>query len=770
MVSIPNFQLNKYQSSIDDLNLSQYPDEIVEQFVDFMTRVPYIKNLTNINRKRAKDLPRDEKGRIIIDLTNPHILEDMDYFRPTAIHYMKTGRCTDLRPNPNKKSEFRKWFDEEIRRCNEGYVRKSDGEWVTGDFYFFLNYCPIMITKQIKGRMAERVWGFPDVWEGHYLKFHYIAKARENGKHGAEMASRSKGKSYSMAAIAAKRFLLGQSESAHDNVQTFIASYIKEYLNNDGILNKFESYIDFCRDNTEFPCLRLKDSLNDMVWISGYKDKSGAKRGSKNQVIGISVKESPGKLRGKRGAFIGLEEMGSFPNLIELYGTLRPSMEEGEWSFGMIYAQGTAGDKDSDFSAAQKIMYSPRAFNMEPIENVYDIPGQGAKEFVYFFAAYMNRKGCYNKDGVSDVTKALLEVLVNRYNVKYNTNDLTLITRTIAEHPIVPQEAIMKTRGNIFPVNQLNQRVHELDSDEHAYDDVWVGFLTQNKNGKVEFKITADQPIREYPIDSNKETGAIEIFSMPEKDGNGNVYPRRYIMGHDPVDNDIADSKSLTSTFVLDTWTDRIAAEYTGRQQFADDNFEIVRKLCLFYNAICCYENNKKGLFAYFQRMNCLHLLADTPQYLRDRNLVKSESFGNTAKGVNATAGINAFADERIRDWLLQPVKITSRQGDEEVETTVPNLSFIKNRALLQELASYNTIANFDRVRALGMVMIYREEQMIKYRGDMNRSGKDENKGYLGNDEFFEKNYRQDINELDNFSKNQPKIYEEVIELPGRLF
>ena len=375
MISIPDFYLNEYQSSIEDLNLKQYPDEIVEQFIDFMIRVPYIKNLVGKDRKRAKDLPRDDKGRIIVDLTHPHILEDMDYFRPTALHYMKTGRCTDLRPNRNKKSEFRKWFDEEIRRCNEGYVRPSDGEWVTGDFYFFLNYCPIMITNRIKGRMAEHVWGFPDVWEGHYLKFHYIWQARENGKHGAEMASRGKGKSYSMAAIAAKRFLLGQSESAHENIQTFIASYLKEYLNNEGILNKFESYIDFCRDNTEFPRLRLKDSLNDMAWISGYKDKAGAKRGSKNQVIGISVKESPGKLRGKRGAFIGLEEMGSFPNLIELYGTLRPSMEDGDLVFGMIYAQGTAGDKDSDFSAAQKIMYAPRAFNMQPIENVYDIPG-----------------------------------------------------------------------------------------------------------------------------------------------------------------------------------------------------------------------------------------------------------------------------------------------------------------------------------------------------------------------------------------------------------
>jgi hypothetical protein len=105
-------------------------------------------------------------------------------------------------------------------------------------------------------------------------------------------------------------------------------------------------------------------------------------------------------------------------------------------------------------------MYSPEAFNMQPIPNVYDKEGTGKRSFVYFFPAYLNRKGCYNDDGISDVTKAILEVLVNRYNVKYNSPDINLITKTIAEHPIVPQEAIIRTRGNLFPITQLQERLN----------------------------------------------------------------------------------------------------------------------------------------------------------------------------------------------------------------------------------------------------------------------------------------------------------------------
>lgn len=109
----------------------------------------------------------------------------------------------------------------------------------------------------------------------------------------------------------------------------------------------------------------------------------------------------------------------------------------------------------------------------------------------------------------------------------------------------------------------------------------------------------------------------------------------------------------------MDLFTDKIVAEFTGRQPFAEDNYEIVRLLCLFYNAKCLYESNKKGLFAYFQKMNCTHLLADTPEYLRDKQMIKYSAFGSNAKGVNASAVINNYANSLVREWLLKPVTTT---------------------------------------------------------------------------------------------------------------
>jgi hypothetical protein len=732
---------NEFQTEITKNFLSTLPEEVVEQLLDFIQNVPYIQNLINPNRKRAKDLPRDEQDRIIVDLENPHILEDMDYFRPAALHYKEFNCYTFLRPNPNPNSEYKKWIEEEKRRCREGYIRHSDGEWVTGYMYWFINYCPIMLTKITEGkRKAERTEDFPEVWEGIYLRFHYLHKAREAGNHAIELARRGCGKSFTLASIMAHNFILGENSEVTKKVTTILTAYQSEYLaDKDGTLSKFEPMINFVSENTEFPRLRLRNSSKEMFWQMGYLDEYGRKKGSLNSVMGVSSKDDEAKLRGKRG-YIFFEEMGAFPNLLSIYDTVRHGMEEGDYTYGLAYLVGTSDEKDSNFESAKALLYNTAGYNLYSIKNVYDKPKQGKPTFGYFFPAYLNRKGCYNKDGVSDVVKALVQILLARHKAKYGS-DPNSVLRVIAEMPITPAEAIIKVKHAFFPVTALTERLQQIDLDPKAYDDVYVGNLILDGT-EVKFKPSNEEmPIRKYGVD-NSTRGSLEIYEMPQKNSTGKVYENRYILGHDPVDNDEAESTSLSSTFVLDLYSDRIVAEYTGRMPFADDNFEMVRLLCLFYNAKCLYESNKKGLFAYFQKMRCTHLLADTPEYLRDKQLIKYSSFGSNSKGVNAIAAINNYANTLIRDWLLKPVPTIITEDGIEKETTVPNLYFIRGRALLEELIAFDPVRNFDRVRALGMVMLYRQEKVILYGPNLNAEEAERaDKSYLGNDDYFSRNY-----------------------------
>ena len=744
--------MNKYHTHINDELLSGLPQEVQDQLLDIINNVEFVKRLISPARQYAKDRPRDSQGRIIVDLANPHILEDMDYFRPTALHYKKYGCFTSLRPNANPNSEYGKWIREERNRCWNGYVRESDGEWVTGPLYFYMNYCPIIQSKIRKGtKQADRIVDFPEMWEGIYWRFHYMEQARSGGlyndflggNHGAELASRGKSKSYSMASILTHNFVLGENSTACEEIVSIATAYQKEYLTKDGVLNKFVSMANFCAEHTQFPRKRLKSSLQDMVWKMGYKDlELDIEKGTQNSVLGVSSKDDESKLRGKRAAFIGIEEFGTFPRLIDLYNVMLPSVQEGDYVFGLMYLQGTAGDNESDFAGAQEIMYNPMGYNMYALPNVYDKNNQGKKYFVFFFPGYINRKGCYNRDGVSDVVQALIEILMNRYRVKYNSTDPNTVIKTIAEVPITPAEAIVKTGVNMFPVTDLTERLGQLDANPREYDDVYVGDLTISSSKEVEFKPTLDQPIREFPHKDNKIEGAIEIYKLPEKDKSGRIFDNRYILGCDPYDDDESNTMSLGSVYVLDLWTDKIVAEYTGRPLFADDFYEICRKMCLFYNGRMNYENNKKGLFAYFSKMNCLYLLTDVLDFLKDKDMVKGSSYGNKAKGTNATAAINAYARNLLRSWLLRPVPVIQTIDGEDQEVMVPNLYTLRSRALIKELILYNSEGNFDRISSMGMLMLLREDKMILYSGEVSKSKEeDASASYLGNDPFFKTNY-----------------------------
>lgn len=734
---------NEYQTPITDTLLDQYPEEVKEQFMEYISTVPFIQNLISPSRPKIQDLPRDEQGRAIVDITNPPIFEDANYFRQAALYFLSEGTYTKLKPNLNPNSEYRKFWDREIDRCYNGLLRESDGMWIPGYMYWFLNYCPMMVNEYKRGnKKAIRKEGFGYFFEGIWWRYLYLNKARENGHHAVELAKRGCGKSYSLATIMSKNLIIGESKETNKRNITVLTAYQKEYLKDDkdGTLSKFVPILSHLAKYTPFPRLMLKQSSNEMTWQMGYKDEYGRSRGSLNQVIGVSAKDDSDKLRGKRG-WILYEEFGNFSGLLELYDVTRKSVEDGDYTFACQYLIGTANNKEANFQSAKTLLYAPKSYNIQDLQNVYDKKGQGKDVFGFFFPAYINRAGCYNKDGISDVVLALLELLSNRYKAKYGA-DPTSVLRVIAEDPITPAEAIIKVKEAFFNVQALNERAQQLDTNPHLYDDIYIGELFFNSSGQVEFKPTSAVPIRKYPVD-NDTRGALEIYAMPEKDSTGRVFDNRYIIGLDPVDNDIAESSSLYSCFVFDLFTDNIVAEFTGRNPYADDNFEITRKLCLFYNARCLYESNKKGCFAYFQTMKSTHLLAETPEYLRDKQMIKYKGFGSNAYGVNASAAINNYANGLLKDWLNKLVSVTVKREDgTEDLILIPILYTLKTRALIEEAIQFNPEINVDRIRAMGMVMIYRQEFIIRYGNNMNPKSREEaEKDNPGNDIFFQRNY-----------------------------
>lgn len=739
-----NVKFNKCQTPLEDLHLEKYPSEVVEQFWGFLNNVPFIRWMVSPDRPLVSELPRDSEGRAIIDITHPPILEDSDYFRPSALAFKRNkGRYTTLRPNANPNSDFGKWLYSQRERGWNGYCNPATGMWVTGDYYWMLNFCPMHLVENENG-IDIRTVAHPRFWDGQFLMSHYFLQARTHGHHAAELASRGKGKTSFGGGLLAKRCIIGESENNKTEVQCMVTAVDRtKLMDTNQILRVFKDNLDHCAKYTQFASHRLKSSDQEMEWKMGFK-KAGSEveYGSKNSVSGIITGVNQDKLNGSRGVLYLIEEAGIFKNLTSMYNMIRPSVEHGSKVFGEIFAYGTAGDDQSDFTAFAEMFYSPEGYNLEPLDNVFDKEGQGRKKCCFFFPAYLNYdESCIDKNGNSDVSKALLMILYDRYKVKYGTTDINTIVKRISQYPIVPQEAMLRSHGNIFPVTELNERLNQLDNDPNAFDDVYVGELVQdNKTGEVKFNPTIDLPIRDFPTKDNKVKGALEIFEMPKKNGEGKIPAGRYICSADPYDADCSNTMSLGSIFVMDLWTDMIVAEYTGRPTFAEDFYEICRKLCLFYNCRCMYEQNVMGMFSYFSSHNATHLLAETPEYLVQRNMISSIGYGNKSVGIRATTPIINGAFKMIQTWLRKPIVSieTDAEGNNN-EVTIPNLYRIKNRALLKELVLWNPQGNFDRIMSLVQLMLYREEKMVLYHGDLRHT--EEVSSGMEKDDYWDKNY-----------------------------
>ena len=431
--------------------------------------------------------------------------------------------------------------------------------------------------------------------------------------------------------------------------------------------------------------------------------------------------------------------MGKFPKFIDTWTVNKPSVEEDDVVFGLGFAIGTGGTEGADFSGALEIIYNPIGHNVYALPNVFDKNSQGKQKTVFFFGAYLNRKGFYNNDGVSDVTGALIALLNARLKVKYNTSDPTIITRIKAENPITIQDAIMKIEGTKYPVAELNDRLNEIDLNPKSLDDIFTGTLNL-LNGEIIFKPDYNAvPIREFPHKNNKLLGCVEIYKMPDRSSNGIVVTGRYIAGIDTYDDDESDTLSLGSIFVLDLFTDEIVCEYTGRPDFADDFYEICKKILVFYNAEANYENNKKGLYKYFSQHNALYLLSDVLDFLKDKESPTNTLRGNKSKGTLATGPVKNYYRNCIREWLIKPKKFINENNEEIVYN---NLQKLYCRALIKELIMWNQDGNFDRHDALGMLMLLREEKMRLFGEDTPQDSVNFNEqDYLGNDDFFKMNY-----------------------------
>jgi hypothetical protein len=628
-------------------------------------------------------------------------------FRPAAVSFQTNGFYCSY---PKGTTAYRKYWDEEFKRCVEGFTSEDD-EYISGYFYFYLNYCQIILNKsrthvRKNGKVVtrlERIKEFPEFRDYDRLYFEVLEQAEDDNKHLAVLKKRKSGYSFKGASMVCRNFYF-----IRESTSVVIAEG-EQFLTQDGILSKAWDIMAFIDKFTPFG--KKKQAINQALHkrASVVVDRDGIKveEGYKSEIIGISAKGGVDKIRGIRCKLIIFEEGGIFKHLKAAWQIARSSVENDDGShFGMMICQGTASSDNSSFEALREIFYEPQAYNCLEIDNIWD---EGANKACGFFVPqYTNMEGNDDKGqpfmdefGNSNILLAKAYEEIARTKIRESASDRSTVDRYIIERPFTPSEALLIVSANIFPKTELLRQLSSIKVNKDLQDFKQIGELHWQQDGTVKWELNPLlAPITKWKLSpEDSQIGSIVIYEQPVD----NPPYGLYIAGVDPYDFDQANSGSLGSCIVYKRFSgigetfDVIVAEYTARPTTAEQLYENVRKLLIHYNSTLLYENEKIGLNTYFKQKHCEHLLADQPNDVISH--VMKNSTVDRKKGIHMNSYIKRYAEQVTKEWL-----------NEEFEPGRKNLTRIYCEPLLEELINYNESDNFDRAIALFCTLLLKEQ------------------------------------------------------------
>lgn len=652
-------------------------------------------------------------------------------FQRAAMYFKKYGVYTKA---PNKTTENRLFWEEETRRCLEGI--KIGDTYISGYHYFYLNYSKINRTPDTFGTVhdmkakhtaTEKEEDFPAFWDGDHIYFNVVERCEnphnplidirgitlpENDllrKHLFVLKARGKGFSFKGGSMMERNYALIRKS------KSFAIASGKEFLIEDGILNKAWDIMNFVDQNTAWRKRRLKDG--EMMKQSGFKERIGGVEtavGYKSQIIGVTLKNDIQKARGKRGKLILWEEVGKFPGFKDAWNIARPSVEDGDQVTGFMIAQGTGGTEGANFEDIEEMFYHPEAYNALAIENVWDEGGAGT-QCGLFFPNYWNLGSFQDENGNSHVEEAIAFEDNQREIIARNASSPNDIDKRAAEHPHNPREACLSVSGNIFPKILLTQHLNKLmvSKDMNMGTPIELEYFHDQKTHSQQVRISTDpqvieklKPIIKFPTPKDAGEGCIVMYEEPYR-RNGKIPDNLYYVANDPFAQ--SGGLSLGSCGVYkrtNRWSspdDICVAEYDGRPPSTLDYDRRMFMLAEFYNAMIGFENDRGDVLSNARLLKKIHLLES--QFTLEYNNDLRDSPVARPYGMNMTEGRKIAGEGYVNDDLR-----TVRGHDPTTGNLILNLNMIRSIPMIQELIAYNRKGNFDRVSRFIVASFYKKE------------------------------------------------------------
>lgn len=632
-----------------------------------------------------------------------------------------TGFYTDA---PKGSIEYKNYWNLQRHYCENGY--SVGGIRITGEHYFYLNFCQISskITKKItdatelihKKSRVETTVTFPDFWDSDWYYFNECKKAEELGLHMIVLKPRRRGYSYKNAAKCAWAYTFSKTQA-----NSLILAEDKKY--SEETMRMAVSYLDFINRYTGFSRQRQHINKPREIVQASYEEITPDGRkligGTMSRIMQYSTLNNPDVARGKDAKVILFEEAGSMSNLKAAYTVTRPTVESGTAVSGQIFVYGTGGDFTGGMVDFEEMFYDPETYGFLAYDNMYD---EGSTTQIgYFLPDSYSKLGFITDQGLSLHKEAETAILAEREHLRRTTKDINIVDKMICENPLKPSEAMLKMGTNIYPKAEINRQIARIKGDRALSTIGITGYMSQDETGKAIFNPSTDfKPILNFPYKPDVDGEGCVIQYQPPFKMDNHIPKDLYFICVDPyaMDKDkakeISKRDSLGAAYVMKRINnfskpfDIIVAEYVARPKFQDDFNRQLFMLAEYYNAKIVFENDRDGNIMSYARTNKLIHRLEEELTVYDNNDNPRRKLGRSYGVSMSNIEVKKQAVQYFRDWLLAP-----REKNENGEYEL-NLHKIYSIPLLEEILKFSYDGNFDRHSAMLVAMLYKKELLLK--------------------------------------------------------
>lgn len=697
-----------------------------------------------------------------------------DVFRETALNFNQSkkvnrGRNTGYTQYPKGTTGFKQFWKREFDRIIDGFEPiieykdingnacfKPCGLRITGEFYFYLNYCPIEQLEVDKNDKSINKVDFPKFLLQDYYYFLEL-DARENpSKYGFDLdfkksiilaKSRRKGFSLKCAAGACrliaffkKTKVIIASESGQEKTDAALTA--KKII---PILDHLSSFTPFGRKDVgdvrrnggwKNEVLKLT-STNVEITLGIFNTKTKEKKGRQSTVSTITLSK-PDAIAGEGIQRVYIEESGKIANLSNVWTFTKESLKAGSIYRGIAVVFGTGGDmksstgKDGNSKQFSILYNTPEANDFAAYRNIYDY--QETYHTVGYFVSDMwsnfgsfikvNKQRIFGLDAQGNPLFWVAEIVLNKDRLSKlpPKGKIEDYNKFLTQRCKTPSEAFYETSSNFFNSADLIAVKNEIEREQGGFERYYtVGELVEI-NGVPTFVPDLEnklEPILTRSNENSNKEGALLIYEKPIK-VNGQVMPNSYLISVDPVRDQNSGSSHIsiivfkTPVHAQQIGLEGIVARYTGRKRYEPMSYvyRLMVNLSKYYNALITYENDQDGgILQHFTQTGQLDRLLPMPSLVTKKYLPNSSvtrSFGHQM----STEHHKRMGELLLKEWLdRRHTDIKGVNGDEVVTIQGKrNVELLKDRLIIEELIDYNRQGNFDNVLAfMGIIIQYNE-------------------------------------------------------------